>query len=223
MTVPPDSLEVVIFDLDGVLVDSVPPIRKSMNAALAAVGRPPLDQADVRPLIGPPLETSAAMVLGTDDPEDVAAFVRRFRETYQACYLTATRPAPGLTDVLPRMADRYRLLVATSKPAPYAVPLLAELGVDRWFRAILGRSLDLDHATKADVIGQALAHVPGVPVDRILMVGDRRYDVAGAGEHGIRTVGVTSGAGGADELRQAGAVHLVEDLPALAAWLNVPV
>ncbi|MEM6930803.1 MAG: HAD hydrolase-like protein, partial [Myxococcota bacterium] len=206
--------------VDGVLVDSVPPIRASMNHALVRLGRAPRSEADIRPLIGPPLERSAAIALGTEDADAVAAFVDHFRTSYAERYLVETQPAHGLGDVLAALAARYRLLVATSKPEAYAVPLLRHLGVDGWFEGIFGRSLALDHDSKAQVIGRALAAIDEPLASRILIVGDREHDVHGASAHGIATVGVRHGAGDEAELREAGAIHIVDDLPALRAWLR---
>ncbi|MEO0604279.1 MAG: HAD hydrolase-like protein [Myxococcota bacterium] len=216
---PPADLSTVLFDLDGVLVDSVPPIRASMNHALVSLGRKTRSEADIRPLIGPPLERSAAIALGTDDADAVAAFVGHFRSAYAERYLVGTLPARGLDEVLCTLAARYRLLVATSKPEAYAVPLLQHLGVDGWFVGIFGRSMALDHDSKAQVIGRALASLDSSPASRILMVGDREHDVHGASAHGIATVGVRHGAGEEAELREAGAIHVVDDLPALREWL----
>lgn len=216
---PPPALQVVLFDLDGVLVDSLPPIRASMSLALQEMGRPPLSDAQTRRLIGPPLEQSAELALGERDPARVEEFVARFRAAYQRVYLEASLPARGLHSVLPAFAERFVLVVATSKPEAYARPLLEHLGVASCFRAIVGRSLALDHHTKGQVIEKALTHVPSVAPDHMLMVGDRHHDVTGAREHGIDTVGVLHGMGEEAELREAGAAHVVADLPALRDWV----
>lgn len=222
MKPPPHHLQSILFDLDGVLIDSVPAVGAAMSHALKQMGRAPLTPEQARPLIGPPLEDSAALALGSDDPTLVQTFVSKFRAEYRRTYLDVTVPAPGLGDVVPALARRYVLLVATSKPEAYAVPLLNHFGVASHFRAILGRSLALDHHTKAQVIGRAIAHVPDVPPENLLMVGDRHFDVEGAREHGILTVGICSGTGGARELEEAGAAWLVDGLPELHAWLSGP-
>lgn len=211
---------VLLFDLDGVLIDSVPPIQIAMSRALVGMGREPLTAESARPLVGPPLEQSAAIALGTDDPALVEEFIDGFRAVYREIYLKETLPQPGLHTVIPALAAQYVLLVATSKPEAYAVPLLTHFGVALHFRAIVGRSLALDHDSKGQVIGRALALVPDVTAERILMIGDRRYDVLGAREHGIDTIGIRSGTGGEAELALAGAVRIVEGLAELLDWLT---
>ncbi len=94
-------------------------------------------------------------------------------------------------------AAGVRLAVATSKAEPTAQRILAHFGLDDHFEVIAGASLDGSRAAKADVVAHALAQLEPLP-ERVLMVGDRSHDVEGAAEHGIDTVVVGWGYGGAD-------------------------
>ena len=208
----------VLFDLDGVLVDSLDSIGACYNHALQTLGRPPLPLASLRPLIGPPLEESAQAVIG-DDPRLLARFIAAYRERYAATAVAETRPAAGLVEVMTELAARTDLAVATSKPEVFARPILAGLGVAQCFRAICGRSLELDSEPKAAVIARAL-HAFAGRAEGLVMVGDRRHDVIGAAAHGIPTIGVLHGMGSEDELRAAGARWLAADLRALPGLLR---
>lgn len=209
----------VLFDLDGVLIDSLGSIGACLNFALQAVGHPPQELASLRQRIGPPIEESAAALLGSEDPELIARFVARYRERYAETFLGETRPAEGLQAVLEELAAMTTLAVATSKPEVFARQILVALGVDRFFKLVCGRSLALDAEPKAAVIGRALAAFDG-RADGLVMVGDRRHDVVGAAAHGIPTIGVLHGMGSAEELREAGARWLVPDLRALPELLR---
>ncbi|WAS94363.1 HAD hydrolase-like protein [Nannocystis punicea] len=208
----------VLFDLDGVLVDSLASIGACFNHALQALGRPPLPAASLRPLIGPPLEESAQSVIG-DDPQLLARFIHVYRERYAATAVDETRPAAGLVEVVTELAARVPLAVATSKPEVFARPILAGLGVAQHFVAICGRSLALDSEPKAAVIARALQSFAG-RAEGLVMVGDRRHDVSGAATHGIPTIGVLHGMGSEEELRAAGARWLAADLRALPGLLR---
>jgi phosphoglycolate phosphatase len=205
----------LVFDLDGVLIDSLASITACMNAALERMGRPTRAPEELRRWIGPPLEVGAAALLGSDDPATIAAFAGVYRERYARTCVAETTPMPGLREVLGALASRWPLAVATSKPEVYARPILAGLGVAALFvpEGICGRSLALDRAGKAEVVARALARL-GV-ADGVVMVGDRSHDVVGAAAHGLPTIGVLHGMGARAELEAAGARWIVDDLRAL--------
>ena len=210
----------VLFDLDGVLIDSLPSITACMNYTLAQLGRPPLAAERVRPLIGPPLEDSAAVVLGTADPGQVEAFVATYRRRYAQTCAQESLPAAGLREVLAELSPRWPLAVATSKAEVFARQILDALAVTRHFArgGVFGRSLALDHSGKAEVVGRALAVMGGAA--GLVMVGDREHDVLGAAAHGVPTIGVLHGMGSRAELEAAGARWIAADLRALPALLG---
>ena len=210
----------ILFDLDGVLINSLPSIAACMNHALVSLGRPPLAEALVRPLIGPPIEDSAALLLGSSDPGECAAFIRLYRERYEATCAEETLAMPGLQPVLAALAERWPLALATSKPEVFARKILEALGVSGHFArgGMFGRSLALDNETKAGVVARALLVLGGG--EGLVMVGDRKYDVLGAAEHGVPTIGVLHGMGSREELRAAGARWLAPDLFALPGLID---
>lgn len=210
----------VIFDLDGVLVDSLASIGACFDHALAAIGRGPLSLESLRPLVGPPLEEGVATLLGSEDPEQVARFVAVYRERYAREGIAETRPAEGMGEVLAELGPRWPLAVATNKAEVYAREILERLGASRHLRAICGRSLALDGVTKAMVIGRAVAEAFEGRPEGLVMVGDRRHDVEGAAAHGIPTIGVLHGMGSREELIAAGAAWIAVDLRALPELLR---
>lgn len=207
------ALRGLLFDLDGVLIDSLPSILACMNHTLERLGRAPVGAEQVRPLIGPPLEVSALQLLG--DAELVPRFVAVYRERYAETCTRETLPMPGLRQVLRMLGERWPLAVATSKAELYVRPILAALGVEECFArgGVFGRSLALDSEGKAAVVGRACAAFGGA--QGLLMIGDREHDVIGAAAHGIATIGVLHGMGSREELARAGARWIVSDLYAL--------
>lgn len=210
----------MIFDLDGVLIDSLASIGGCFNHTLVAIGREPQSLESLRSRIGPPLEESVAELLGGDDPALVVRFVELYRERYAREGIAETRPAEGLSEVLAELSVSWPLAVATSKAEVYAREILAMLGADRHLRAICGRSLALDGEPKVAVIGRALAAAFEGRAEGLVMVGDRRHDVAGAAAHGIPTIGVLHGMGSREELSLAGAAWVVPDLRWLPGLLR---
>lgn len=216
------GLRGLLFDLDGVLIDSLPSIAACMNHALEAMGRPPLALDRVRPLVGPPLEDSVPRLLGTDEPAEVEAFAALYRRRYAETCVQETRPAPGLHAVLAALAARWPLAVATNKPEVFALQILAGLGVAGYFErgGVHGRSFALDptgKAGKAEVVARALVSFGGP--EGLVMIGDREHDVIGAAAHGVPTIGVLHGMGSRAELEAAGARWIAADLLALPELL----
>lgn len=208
-------IDAVLLDLDGCLVDSREAIRAATNEAIAAYGRPPVGAAEIERHIGPPLLDTFTELLG---PGDALAGLAAYRERYAVIAPAATPLFPRLEPVLRKLAGRFRLAVATSKPRRYAVPILEHLGVAGLFEHIVGPDLDATGETKAETVGRALALL-GLAGEHAVMVGDRRHDVEGARAHGMDCIGVLWGYGDERELAGAGAAHLVRTPNELGALL----
>ena len=187
--------ELVIFDLDGTLTDSADGIVASFRHALDVIGAevPEGDLADR--LVGPPMHiTLAAMGLGARVEEAMAAY----RADYSDRGWAMNALYDGVADLLADLGSAgVRLAVATSKAEPAARRILEHFALTHHFEVIAGASLDGSRATKTDVLGHALEQLQPLP-DRIVMVGDRAHDVEGAAAHGIGTIVVGWGYGGAD-------------------------
>jgi phosphoglycolate phosphatase len=210
---------VVLFDLDGVLADSRAAITGSINAALVASGRPARPAAELYRCIGPPLPYAFAELIGEDPESDaVAALVAGYRARYATASLTETLVTPGIAAALEalRRAGR-RLGVATSKPRPFAEPLLEALDLRRYFEAVAGPALDTPPEDKTTTVGAALR---ALGASAGAMVGDRSFDMVAARAHGLRAIGVAWGIGSRDELVAAGAERIVAtpaELPGVLA------
>ena len=136
---------VVIFDLDGTLVDSAPDLAGAMNAVLRAEGLAPVPSEDVRPLVGDGARALLVRGFAENDrvfPEGEAgdALVARFLAHYAAHLTDGTRPFPGAEAALGRLAGAgASLAVCTNKPERLTWPLLDGLGLTPWFAVVLGR------------------------------------------------------------------------------------
>jgi phosphoglycolate phosphatase len=197
----------VLFDLDGTLVDSSPGIHASVRHAAAEVGLPPPTPAQLRGMVGPPLQDGFALVLGVplaDIPRAVAAY----RAHYTAGALLDVTVHDGVRRLLAALrGDGVTLAVATSKPEPFAVRVLAHTGLLPTFASVHGATLDGSVRHKDQVVAAALAAHPGGR-DPVL-VGDRAHDVLGAAAHGLPCIGAGWGPAEDGELEAAGAAAVV--------------
>jgi phosphoglycolate phosphatase len=200
---------VVLFDLDGVLVDSRAAFVGCVNHALAARGLPERAAHDLHRYIGPPLSgTFAELIAQAADSDAVAACVAAYRERYVDVSARETTVFDGIPEALDQLlAAGHRLAVATSKARVLADPLLEALGLRDRFDAVAGPEMSTLAEPKATTIAAALEAL-GRP-DSAVMVGDRATDVAGARAHGLPAVGAAWGIGGQEELAAAGADVIV--------------
>jgi phosphoglycolate phosphatase len=200
------SRRAALFDLDGTLVESGPGIMAAVRRTMQALGRP-LDPAeDLSWVVGPPLtDVFARLLAPTADPRLEEAMLR-YRADWDAHGLPESRAFHGIPAALEAFrADGWALFVATSKPRPVALRVLAHVGLADLFGAIYGPPED----------GSPLAHKPeliahvldreGLAAGHTVMLGDRSFDISGAHANKLRAVGVLWGYGGPAELEQAGA------------------
>jgi phosphoglycolate phosphatase len=197
----------VLFDLDGTLVDSSPGIHASVRVAAAAVGLPEPTPAQLRAMVGPPLQDGFALVLGVP-PADVPRAVAAYRAHHSAGALLDVAVHTGIPELLAALRDAGAVLaVATSKPEPFAVRVLEHTGLLPAFASVHGATFDGSVRHKDQVVAAALAAHPGAR-DPVL-VGDRAHDVLGAAAHGLPCIGAGWGPAEDGELADAGAAVVV--------------
>ena len=204
----------VLFDLDGVLIDSRVAITRCINHGLAAVGAPTRDPEELHRFIGPPLIHTFAELAG---PEHADACVVAYRSRYVTSSLEETLLVPGIDAALAEIAAAVPTALATSKPRALALPLCDRLGLSRHLHVIEGPALDALTETKAETVARALAGLGLAPGADAVLVGDRMHDIEGAHANGLRCIGVLWGIGSRAELEAAGADAIVAEPHELAA------
>ena len=200
----------VLLDLDGTLIDSYPGISTSRLAALRALGHEPDEALDIRRIIGPPIEEIMQILLPPYGDDRIDEAVAAYRQHYGETGYLGSVPYPGIKKSLEEMKrGGLRLYLATSKRAIFAQRILDHLKFTTYFDGIHGSvpGGELDH--KPELLAHILSKHSLSP-SNCLMVGDRRYDIAGAHAVGMRGLGVLWGYGTRDELETAGADQLVE-------------
>ncbi|MDA1096635.1 MAG: HAD hydrolase-like protein [Chloroflexi bacterium] len=209
--------DLVIFDLDGTLIDSFPGIIDTFQHVLASIGMPALPPDRVRQFIGPPLVQTFGALLA-EDPVRVRQAMDAFRDRYAAVGLYDHEPYAGIPSLLAELHGRgTHLALATSKRQIFAEAILRHQEWSSYFVRVAGSNDDGTGASKADLIATARNGVDAV-VDTV-MVGDHPADIEGARANGIDSIAVSYGYGSIDELLAAGPLHMVDSVDALRELL----
>lgn len=200
----------VFFDLDGTLFDTGEGVKHAFQHALRELGRTPPDEAQLDFIMGPPLYWSFHDRCGLTE-EATLRGIELFRAYYSKTGLWECRVFDGIPGLLERLkAAGVRLGVVTGKPEDFAEALLGHFGLRSSFDFVCGTSHTEHETSKLQLLQRAFAKA-GLEGDArrgALMVGDRCYDIDGAREAGIDSLGVEYGFGTREELTEHGAVLL---------------
>lgn len=209
----------ILFDLDGTLTDPGQGITNSVAYALERFGIRVADRTALYPFIGPPLQDSFAEHFGFSK-EDCERAVGYYREYFREKGIFENEVYDGIGALLSSLRGAGRQVVlATSKPEPFAETILRHFDLFGYFTAVCGATMDSARSRKADVIAYALEKCGVRDLSTAVMVGDREHDIQGAKSVGISSVGVLYGYGSLPELQAAGADYIAETVEALGALL----
>jgi phosphoglycolate phosphatase len=193
-------MEAVFFDLDGTLTDPYEGVARSLAFAFDGLGLEPLDETEVRTLIGPPLQP--AMRARFDEPI-ATEIVRRFRLRYGAAGMFENAVYLGVPEMLANSGRSARLFVCTSKPRVYALPILRRFGLASAFERVYGSELDGTRIDKGELLAHALAEEGFAPGPAVAHIGDRALDMRAARGNAVEAWGAAWGYGSPEELAQA--------------------
>lgn len=207
----------VFFDFDGTVGNTVDGIKDTAYRTLKGRGMTDDEIGDVGRLIGPAFPGAFQTVYGMS-VEEAQAVTEDYRRRYDLLGPSAYPAYDGIPELLGalRRAGRW-LCLTTSKRQDLVTRQAENNGLLGFFDCVTGQR-GPGHDTKPLLVGESI-EAAGGDAGRCVMVGDRFHDVEGANENGIPCIGVTWGAGTADELAAAGAAALVDTPAELAALL----
>jgi len=187
------SLRLIIFDLDGTLIDSSVDITNALNHSLVPYGFQPLTVADTITMVGEGLTRLIDRIVGEGDAALKADVLQRFLGYYEDHILDNTREYPGVKETLERLdAANYRKAVISNKRESLSRMVLSGLGLLPFFEMIVGSDTTPERKPSPVPVLRVLADLRVRPQDA-LIVGDSNYDVDAGKAAGIATVAVTYG------------------------------
>ena len=218
---------VILFDLDGTLIDTAQGIINSFVYAFENIGYQCPKKTEMRKFIGPPLrDTFMGKLKFSQERSDEA--IRFFEKYCTGVGKYENSKFLGMGELLSYLNSKYILAVATSKPQDQAEDILKYYSIDKYFKFIGGASKKLNRHDKHDIIEYVLTNLSNkkINVDRrkIYMVGDKYTDILGAEKSNIHSIGVTWGYGDREELEKVNAEYIIDsisDLKELIELLNL--
>lgn len=203
----------LIFDLDGTLIDSKRDIAKSVNLTFRDLGLPEKPNETIYGYVGNGVRKLILDAVGSTDVHLINRALEIFRGHYLEHLLDETRLYPGISEVLEHYRQKKKALV-TNKPHVYAEKILEGLGADKAFDLILGSEPDTHLKPHPEMILKTLASLD-TPTSDAVMIGDSLNDIYAARSAGVRSCAVAYGFGDVNDLRSEGPDFFVETGEAL--------
>ncbi len=192
----------VLFDLDGTLTDSGEGITRSVQYALEkGFGIVVDDPEELRSFVGPPLREKFMSYAGLSR-EQAEEAIRLYRERYTEKGMFENSVYEGVRELLKALKqEHFTVALTSSKPEVYCRQILEHFDLLPYFDLVCGSELDGGRSEKSELIRTCLDRL-GMTYrgEEAVIVGDREYDIVGAKQTGIGSVGVTYGYGPREEL-----------------------
>lgn len=210
----------ILLDLDGTLTDPAIGITNGVMYALDKFGIKVEDRKELYCFIGPPLIDAFMNYFGLSEGEAKQA-VAYYREFYRVTGIYENRVYDGVKETLQALKTSGKtLILATSKPEPFAEIILKHFDLRQYFDYVVGATFDGTINYKGDVIRVALERSKIVNIKEAIMIGDRHHDIDGAKQNNLKSIGVLYGFGDREELENAGADYIAQTPKDLLEILN---
>lgn len=206
------DVDVIVFDLDGTLIDSKLDIANSLNWTLEKMGYPALPMKTIEGFVGNgigPLISRTVKEAGAPEREEEVFDV--FRRRYWDHLLDNTRLFPGVEQTIEGFRGRYAMAVVSNKPERYTVKIIEQLGLAPVMDGAVYGGDTLPQKKPDPAALMQIAEKYGASASRMVMVGDSAVDVLTGKNAGCATIGVTYGFRETAELVEAGADMLIDD------------
>lgn len=203
-----------IFDLDGTLIDSYPGILESLNYALTSLGRPTIDLASVKKMVGKGLENLIHQAIG---PEKFEEGKKLFRTRYDEAHITGTFLLPEVLKTLTALLDKgIHMSVASNKPSEYTRNILRHLDLERFFTYSFGPE-DVQKTKPDPAMLRELMQRMKVEPQEVLYIGDMFMDIQTARNAAVDVAVIPSGGNTRDELASGSPDYLLDRLTEVVA------
>jgi len=199
---------IILFDLDGTLIDSTEAILESFSTAFKSFNKSVQDPEKIKSLIGYPLDVMFVK-LGVEE-KDADKFVQEYKKHYRKISCQKTFLLPGAEDAVKKASEFARLGIVTTKTGHYSRELLEYLDLMKYFEILIGREDVINPKPHPEPILKALEYM-NVKDENCWMIGDTLLDVQSAKSANVTPIALTCGYGKKEELSDS-CEHIVENV-----------
>ena len=208
------NFDAVIFDFDGTVADTGEGVRNAIRYSLNEYNMP-IYEDRLNEFLGPPLYLTYESMYGIS-PEFANDLVDTYRVYYSDKGVHELKAFDGMLELATALKESgVRTAIASSKPLVFLEMGVHDIGADECFEAVIGPELKNHEANKSYLIRAACQRLGIEPSKRVAMIGDRFYDIDGANEVGVTSIGVEFGFGSRTEFTEHNADFIaatVDDL-----------
>lgn len=205
--------DLIIFDLDGTLIDSSEDIAWAVNKMLKDMGLEEMPYPAIKERIGWGVSMLLEKVLPAEKHNLLDAAKGIFMGYYRSHLLVKTKPYDGVIDVLEHFKNK-KLAVATNKPVGLTTKILDDLNMSVYFRKVVGGDGVQNKKPSPEALEVILKELNILPHNAVF-IGDSKIDIEAGKKGGIMTIGAAYGFRGRRELEEAGADVIIEDIKEL--------
>lgn len=196
-----NNIKLLIFDLDGTLIDSKKDIADSVNLTFRDVGLPQKPREVIYDYVGNGVRQLISDAVASDDPSLIDHALQIFEVHYLDHLLDETRLFPGMDEVLDHYADK-KLALVTNKPVNYTHKIIEGLKLDQHFDFILAAQDSIRLKPQPDMLLKTLDVLQIAPSEAV-MIGDSLNDIDAARAAKVPSCGVSYGFGDLNTLQSA--------------------
>lgn len=204
------NFDAVLFDFDGTVADTGEGVFLCVRYAIDAHGLEQPSDKDIRKFIGPPMIVSYHTLYPQLSDDEIQSLMQSYREKYAEVGLYKYKLYDGITELLKKLnGNGIKTAVASSKPQEALKNIIKVSGIDKYFDCIVGADRNYTDSDKATIVEEAIKRTGVTDKSRVLMVGDRKYDIVGAHKAGIACAAVLFGYGSQEEFDEYRADYVV--------------
>lgn len=181
-------IRLLIFDLDGTLIDSSQDITNAINYAITPFRAKPLTVSEIKERVGSGITKLIESIVTSEQKEEA---IRRFLEYYSAHLLDNTKEYPDVKEILLKLGN-YKKAVVSNKREALSKRCLEGLGLLEFFDVVLGSDSVPEKKPSPMPVLEVLRRL-GVSKDEAVVIGDSNYDIESAHSAGVKIIAVTYG------------------------------